>query len=65
MENHEPNLNEIDDYSNQESPKKRRTVWIVVTLCLVIGAAFALSRGYFTEVNDELVPKQETGIPKY
>lgn len=61
----EPNLNDIDDYSNKEPKNKRQTVWIVVGLCLLIGAIITLSRGYFTQVDDELATKQETGIPKY
>lgn len=61
----EPNLNEIDDYSNKEPKNKRQTVWIIVGLCLLIGAIITLSRGYFTHVDDELATKQETGIPKY
>ena len=65
MENHEPNLNDIDDYRNQEPKNKRQTVWIIVALCLLIGAIITLSRGYFTHVDDELATKQETGIPKY
>ena len=65
MENHEPNLNEIDDYRNKEPKNKRQTVLIVVGLCLLIGAIITLSRGYFTHVDDELATKHETGIPKY
>ena len=65
MENHEPSLNDIDDYTNKESKDKRRTVLYVVGICLLIGAVFALSRGYFNHVDDELTTKHETGIPKY
>jgi len=65
MENHEPSLNEIDDYTDNESKDKRRTVLLVVGICLLIGAIFTFSRGYFTHVDGELTTKQETGIPKY
>jgi hypothetical protein len=61
----EPNLNDIDDYNNTEPKYKRLTVWIIVGLCLLIGAIIVASRGYFTQVNDEIVTKHETGIPKY
>lgn len=65
MENHEPSMNDIDDYDNKESANKRQTVWIIVGLCLLVGTIITLSRGYFTHVDDELATKQETGIPKY
>lgn len=61
----EPNLNEIEDYNNNESKNKRKVVLIVIGLCLLIGTIIAVSRGYFTSVDDELATKQETGIPKY
>ena len=62
----EPNLNDIDDYRNKESSTKRKTVWIVVGLCLLIGAIITVSRGYFTEVSDEIhVPDQSVLPNKY
>ena len=59
----EPNLNDIDDYRNKESSTKRKTVWIVVGLCLLIGAIIAISRGYFTEVSDEIHVQDQSVLP--
>ncbi len=59
----EPSLNDIDDYRNKESSTKRKTVWIVVGLCLLIGAIIAISRGYFTEVSDEIKVTDPSTVP--
>lgn len=39
--NKEPNLNDIEDYNNKESKQKRKTVKLVIVICLVVGAFFA------------------------
>jgi outer membrane murein-binding lipoprotein Lpp len=61
----EPNLHQIDDYNNTESKNKKTTVAVVVGICLLIGTIMVASKHYFSTVDDELVTKQETGIPKY
>jgi hypothetical protein len=33
----EPNMNEIDDYNNNESPEKRRTINLIMGTLIFIG----------------------------
>ncbi len=40
-EDNEPSLEKIDDYNGNESSQKRRTIWLVVIVTLLIGAIFA------------------------
>jgi hypothetical protein len=41
-EDNEPTLEKLDDYNGNESPEKRRTIWLVVALALAVGAIFAM-----------------------
>ena len=40
--NNEPSLDQIEDYNDNESPQKRRTVKIVVAVCLLVGLILAV-----------------------
>ena len=40
MTSTEPTLNGIEDYDGNESPEKRRIIWIVIISGLIIGAIF-------------------------
>ena len=61
MEN-EPTLEQIEDYNDNESPQKRKTVKLVVLFCIVVSIAY----GYFKFINsptDEYVgTKEHPGI---
>jgi len=35
----EPTMNEIDDYNNKETPEKRRIIYIVIAVLVLIGVA--------------------------
>ncbi len=64
LDNNEPTLEEIEDYDGNESKEKRRTVWIVVILGIVI----ALVYGFLNDnivVSDEVAESNTTGIFKY
>ena len=57
MEN-EPSMEQIEDYNDNESPQKRRTVKLVVLFCIVVAATY----GYFKfnySSNDQYVGTQE------
>lgn len=41
MSVHEPELRDMDDYNNRESPQKRRLIWLTILGLLAIGAIFA------------------------
>lgn len=58
----EPRLEDIEDYNNNESPEKRKTVIKVVVFCLVVGAIFvALKMGY-NDSSDYVGTEQNPGI---
>lgn len=40
-EDNEPSLEKLDDYNGNESPQKRKMIWIVVLIALAVGAIFA------------------------
>lgn len=60
--NEEPSLEQIDDYNNNESKEKRRTIWAVVILCLVVGAFFTYLKISYSEVDDYVGTEQNPGI---
>ena len=41
-EDNEPTLEKLDDYNGKESPEKRRTIWLVLLVIVVIGAIFSI-----------------------
>ncbi len=54
----EPSLEQIEDYNNNESPQKRKTVIAVVVFCLIVGAVFvAFKLGY--DSNEDYVGTPE------
>lgn len=40
--NNEPTLEEIEDYNNQESDEKRRTINIVIMALIALGIVYTL-----------------------
>ena len=64
MQNDEPTLNQLDDYSGQESNEKRLTIWIVILSGLLIGAVYGMIASN-TSVSDLLIDQEQTGITKY
>ena len=57
----ELSLNKIDDYNNNESKEKRRTVWLVIVFCLLVGAVFSYLK-YNSQVDDYVGNEQAPGI---
>ncbi len=57
MKNNEPTLETIEDYNNLKGSKKR-VVWTVIIIGLVIGAIFAVTKNYYGNVNDT-IPVQD------
>ena len=54
----EPTVEDIEDYNDNESPQKRKTVKIVIAVCLIIGAIFAIIK-YNYNTNDDYVGSPE------
>ena len=59
----EPTLESIDDYNNQESPQKRKTVRLIIIGLLAISAlSYAMLKSYDTMPNDYIGTPQNPGI---
>ena len=59
----EPTLENIDDYNNQESPQKRKTIYLIVIGLLAISAlSYALLKSYNTLPNDYIGTPENPGI---
>lgn len=54
----EPSLDQIDDYNNNESPEKRRTVRLVVLFCITVGIVYGIVK-YNYNTSDEYVGTAE------
>jgi len=62
MDNSEPNLETIEDYSGDESKEKRMTIWIVILSGLLIGAIYGIIAS--NSAVDDAIPVQSK-IIKY
>ncbi len=59
----EPTLESIDDYNNQESPQKRKTVRLIIIGLLAISAlSYAMLKSYDTMPNDYIGTPENPGI---
>lgn len=62
MQNNEPNLNDMDDYNNQESEEKRRTVLLVIAFCILVGMIYAGFKIAYSEPSDYIGTPDKPGI---
>lgn len=62
MENNEPSLNNIEDYNNQESDEKRRTVLLVIAFCLLVGMVYTGFKIAFDTPSDYIGTSEKPGI---
>ena len=58
----EPSLEQIDDYNNNESPEKRRTVRLVIIGILVVGAIYAMVKYSYSTPSDYIGTPENPGI---
>lgn len=58
----EPTLDQIDDYNNNESPQKRRTVRLVVLFLLVVGIAYSIVKYNYSVEDDYIGTENKPGI---
>lgn len=58
----EPSLHQIDDYNNNESPEKRRTIWMVIIGLLILGGIYASLKYTFDGVSDYVGTPEKPGI---
>lgn len=60
--NNEPTLDQIDDYNGNESPKKRKTVRLIVLFLIVIGITYSVSKYNNLQESDYIGTKENPGI---
>jgi len=60
--NNEPSLDQIDDYNGNESPKKRKTVKLIVLFLIVVGIAYSIAKYNNSQKNDYIGTKENPGI---
>jgi len=58
----EPTLDQIDDYNNNETPQKRRTVRLVVLFLLVVGIAYSIAKYNYSNEEDYIGTENKPGI---
>ena len=58
----EPTLHQIDDYNNNETPEKRRTVRLVVVSILIVGAIYAYAKYTYSMPSDYIGTPENPGI---
>ena len=51
----EPSLDKIDDYNNNESPEKRRTVYLVIAGLIIVGIIYATIKANYMTLPDDYV----------
>ena len=59
----EPSLDKIDDYNNNESPEKRRTIYLVIAGLIAVGIIYAIIKAnYMTPPADYVGTPDAPGI---
>ena len=58
----EPSLEQIDDYDNNESPQKRRTVRFIVMGLIVVGITYAFIKFNYSIPSDYIGTPENPGI---
>lgn len=43
----EPTLSQIDDFRNEESPRKKRLVYMIVAALVVLGMIYSTAKAYY------------------
>jgi len=61
MEN-EPSLDQIDDYNNNESPEKRKTIKLVILFILAVGVVYALVKYNYNTVDEYIGTPEKPGM---
>jgi predicted secreted protein len=60
----EPTLQGIEDYNNNESDEKRKTVRLVIITGLIIGLFYTIAKTNFNSVEDEISTKSGINVTK-
>jgi len=60
--NTEPTLDQIDDYNGNESPKKRKTVRLIILFLIVVGITYSIAKYNNSQESDYIGTKENPGI---
>ncbi|KFN38546.1 MAG: hypothetical protein JU82_11320 [Sulfuricurvum sp. MLSB] len=60
MKDNEPTLNSIEDYNTLKGEKKR-IVWMVIVIGLMIGVVLVGAKYYYGDVNDTISVEESIG----
>lgn len=60
--NTEPTLDQIDDYNGNESPKKRKTVKLVILFLIVVGITYSIVKYNNSKNSDYIGTEKNPGI---
>lgn len=60
MKDNEPTLGSIEDYNTLKGEKKR-IVWMVIVIGLMIGAVLVGAKYYYGDVNDTISVEESIG----
>ena len=58
----EPSLEQIDDYNDNESPQKRRTVQLIVIGLIAVGIVYAFVKFNYSVPSDYIGTPENPGI---
>ena len=56
----EPTLEDISDYNTLKG-KKKRVVWILILVALIMGGIYVASYNYFSNVSDSIPVEKKIG----
>lgn len=61
-EDDELSMDKIEDYNDKQSLSKRKTLRLIIVVCLIVGAVFAFFKSSFNQVDDYVGTEQNPGI---
>jgi len=62
MQNNEPTLDKIDDYNNNESPKKRKTINLVIIGLLAVSIGYGIVKFLNNDIDEYVGTTEKPGI---
>lgn len=60
--NNEPKLDDIEDYNDNESPQKRKTVQLVILFLIVISIVYGFIKFNYNSVDEYIGTTDKPGI---
>jgi len=60
--NNEPKLEDIEDYNDNESPQKRKTVQLVILFLIVVSVVYGFFKFNYNSVSEYIGTTDKPGI---